>query len=106
MSKFLLGGWTQPAGLSGINWGYTINTSEYLVFQIQFTGVTTATADAINDYLTSVAGGYQYSTGFPIVEDQHYHSVFEKEDATYTYTVNYTFNVPGGGGIQFFRLSK
>ena len=106
LSKFLLGGWTQPAGLSGINWGYTVNTSEYLFLQIQFSGVTVATADAINDYLTSATGGYQYSAGFPLVDGQHYHSVFAKEDATYNYAVNYTYDVPGGGGIQLLRERK
>jgi hypothetical protein len=105
LSTFLLGGWTQPDGISGITWGYLPGTAE-MHLQIQFSGASAQTADAINDYLTS--NGYPFSYGSPIASGPtHYHSVFENgSDATYNYVVNYTFDVPGGGGIQLMKELK
>ena len=106
LNKFLLGGWDQPVGLSGINWGYTLNTTDMLFMQIQFTTASSETAADIRNSITSL--GYTNDLPGGVIDDGpvHYHSVFEKEDAVYEYAVNYTFDVPGGGGIQLLREKK
>jgi hypothetical protein len=105
LAKFKLEGWGKPEGLSDIVWANQINTPDLYHTTVSFSGVTTATAKSINDYLTS--HGYTYANGLPTEsQDGHYHSVFERHEVEYVYVVNYTFDVPGGGGIQLMRQTK
>jgi len=73
-----------------------------MILQIQFSGATADTANSITNYINN--NGYDFAYGSPISDGPvHYHSISEKTDTTYEYAVNYTFDVPAGGGIQLLR---
>ena len=104
LAQFGLSSWQKPEGISNITWG-TVSMANQLQLGILFSAATAASAGAIDSYLPTV--NYPFAFGSPInTGPTHYHSIFEKEDATYTYAANYTFDVPAGGGIQILRQKK
>jgi hypothetical protein len=104
LAKFTVGDWARPSGISGIAWGSTTENRLTITFET----ATKQTADDIQNYF--LPRGYYCPSEYYIVTEfddyTHYNATYEREDVDYEYVIDFTFNVPGGGGILLMRAPK
>ena len=103
LAEYNLGGWTQPAGISGIQWVETTNgnqqTGYFYTLGITFTAATVETKNTMDDFLKSWTSPELITwteTGPEVFEVTYLKYVGEVQ-----YSVYATFNTVNGGSGSF-----